>query len=91
MKDLKEYENLTNLLLEVVRKRPGMFLGQAKISLLNTFLTGYQIALGVNSLENDTYFGENGFNNWFLKLEGKEFSCLQTPFLISVIIMNKKH
>ena len=82
MTGIKEHENLTNLILDVIRKRPKMYLKEAKISTLNTFLLGYQMAEKMNSIETDEFFGENGFFNWFMKIKGIEFtSSIETPFL----------
>ncbi len=82
MNDLKEYGNLTNIILDLIRKRPSMYLRDAKISTLNTFLLGYQMAENMNSLKTDAFFGENGFTNWFMKLKGIELlNSIETPFL----------
>lgn len=82
MTDLKKYGNLTNIILDLIRIRPNMYLRDAKISSLNTFLLGYQMAENMNSFETDNFFGENGFNDWFMKLKGIEFlNSIETPFL----------
>lgn len=82
MTELKEYKNLTNIILDLIRKRPNMYLRDAKISTLNTFLLGYQMAENMNSVETDDFFGKNGFTNWFMKLKGIEsLNSIETPFL----------
>jgi hypothetical protein len=62
-----EYKNLTEFLLRVVRQRPAMYLSEAKISLLPTFIFGYMTAFGLGKnvgASMDEYFGENGFLEW---------------------------
>ncbi len=41
--DIKEYKNLTGLLLGLIRQRTGMFLGEPRISLLKNFIFGYDM------------------------------------------------
>jgi len=83
--DLKEYRNLTGLLLGPIRERPGMYLGEPRISLLPNFILGY--SMGFHMAKNideamDEYFGETGFLEWFLKkYKIKQTSFWQTPFL----------
>lgn len=82
MTELKEYGNLTNIILDLIRERPNMYLRDAKISSLNTFLLGYQMAENMNSVKTDDFFGEIGFTNWFMKLKRIEFlNSIETPFL----------
>ena len=74
-----EYKNLTELLLNVIRQRPGLYLGQAKISLLPTFIIGYRMYPGAFK---DDYFGENGFLEWMdKKYNIGQPSSWTTPFL----------
>lgn len=56
------YNNLTELLLNIIRLRPAMYLGEARLSYLSIFLLGYQFG---NSRQLDNYFGDNGFQQWF--------------------------
>jgi hypothetical protein len=69
-KNINDYKGLTEILLGPVRKRPGMYLGEAKISKFANFIIGYRIGYLVakndNELE-DIYFGELGFIEWFYK------------------------
>lgn len=82
MTDLKEYGNLTNIILDIIRIRPNMYLRDAKNSTLYTFLLGYQMAETMNTLKTDDFFGENGFIDWFMKLKGiKSLNSIETPFL----------
>ncbi len=53
-------DKLTNLLLDVIRVRPAMYLGLARFDMLATFIRGYMLAQ-----TNDKYFGDNGFIDWF--------------------------
>jgi len=60
-----QYNNLTELLLTLVRERPGMYLGTAHISKLPNFILGYQFCNNISKNEKDFYFGEKGFLNWY--------------------------
>lgn len=75
-----EYKNLSEFLLFVLKKRPGMFLTRAKISYLSIFLTGCMVAN-----PKDRYFDqEEGFLNWFYKEKNYDevfFSYWTYPFL----------
>jgi DNA gyrase/topoisomerase IV subunit B len=83
--DIKEYKNLTGLLLGPIRQRPAMYLGEAKISSLPNFILGYN--MGFNMARNrdvsiDEYFSENGFLEWFFKKYNiAQTSFWHTPFL----------
>ena len=43
MNGIKLPNSLTDILLDVVRERPAMYLGEAKISNLANFIIGYMI------------------------------------------------
>jgi len=83
--DIKKYKNLTGLLLGPIRKRPGMYLGEPKISLLSNFIFGYQMGFYMaknNDGAMDEYFGETGFLEWFFKKYNiRQTSFWRTPFL----------
>jgi len=68
MKEESE-DKLTNLLLDVIRVRPAMYLGLARLDMLATFISGYMLAQ-----TNDKYFGDNGFIDWFFKEKGLDLS-----------------
>ena len=76
---------LVDFLLNVVRIRPAMYLGEAKISRLTTFISGYQIGYFTAMQDGsvmDEYFGRNGFLEWFYRkynIENKSF--WEIPFL----------
>jgi len=77
-----EHKNLTELLLGKIRQRPGMYLGEAKISKLLNFIVGYVMGYFLAKGKNDEYFGDNGFLEWFhKKYNVKQTSYWQTPFL----------
>lgn len=85
MNNIKSYTNLTGLLLGPIRQRPGMYLGENKISKLTNFLTGYHMGQVMNTpdAEIDPYFGENGFLSWFhTKYNIKMNSSWASPFLV---------
>lgn len=83
--DIKEYKNLTGFLLGPVRQRPGMYLGEPKISLLPNLILGYSIGFHMaksNDTAMDNYFGETGFLEWFFKKYNiGQTSFWKTPFL----------
>lgn len=60
-----KYNSLTELLLNIVRQRPGMYLGKNHISKLPNFIIGYQFSDRISGREPDYYFGENGFLEWY--------------------------
>lgn len=60
-----EYKNLAELILNVVRKRPGMYLGTNSIAMLPNFILGYQFSDLISKREPDFYFGERGFLAWY--------------------------
>jgi hypothetical protein len=61
----EEYNNLTELLLNVVRSRPGMYLGVDHISRLPNFILGYRFCNQISPGKPDFYFGDNGFLKWY--------------------------
>lgn len=63
--ETSEYRNLTELLLNVVRCRPGMYLGRDHISKLPNFILGYQFCDRISNGQQDFYFGNNGFLIWY--------------------------
>jgi hypothetical protein len=85
MEKIRDYKGLTNFLLEVVRIRPAMYLGEAKLSLLPTFIIGYNIGYHMaNSSDQDIdeYFDGNGFLEWFYKKRNiRNTGSWTTPFL----------
>ena len=60
------YDNLTELLLNVVKQRPAMYLGQKHISKLPNFILGYQFSDMISRQNPDFYFGEKGFLDWYV-------------------------
>jgi len=61
-----EYSNLTELMLNVVRVRPGMYLGTNQIIKLPNFIIGYHFRDLISEKAPDFYFGENGFLTWYV-------------------------
>jgi hypothetical protein len=52
-------------LLDKIRKRPGIYLGERSLSALYHTIGGYALALGVHGIENDTPLRlPNDFNDW---------------------------
>ena len=62
-KHTQEYRDLLSFLLGTLRKRPGMYLGEAKISKLVNFISGYMICLNITG-NADKYFDNPGFLSW---------------------------
>jgi|KBSSwiStaDraftv2_1062776.scaffolds.fasta_scaffold1934832_2 hypothetical protein len=65
-----EYKNLIELLLGPIIKRPAMFLGQARISMLPNFIIGYNMGYHIAKNDGDMIekqLGEGGFLDWLLK------------------------
>lgn len=59
-------ENLTEHLLILVRKRPGMYLGRNHISLLPNYIYGFGAGFHVASGKEDFYFDStHGFLPWY--------------------------
>jgi hypothetical protein len=52
-------------LLEKIRRRPGMYLGECSLTSLYHTIGGYALALGVHEIENDTTLRlPDDFNDW---------------------------
>src|SRR6185436_20378216 len=52
-------------LLDTIRKRPGMYLGECSLSALYHTIGGYALALGRHGIENDTTLRlPDDFNDW---------------------------
>ncbi len=69
--------DLTQFLLNAVRKAPGMFLMDTQLVSLKKFLTGYGIAMKMNARDKKDRFLEN-FSDWFLErknLDGNQMWC----------------
>lgn len=85
MKSVSEYKNLVDFLLKVVRERPAMYLGEAKLSRLPNFITGYNIGyhIAAQNDEGDGYFDQqHGFLQWFYnKYNIEQTSFWETLFL----------
>ena len=85
MNGIKLPNSLTDILLDVVRERPAMYLGEAKISNLANFIIGYMIGFQAakdTDEKQDEYFGDNGFLEWFYKNQNRKLdSFWQIPFL----------
>jgi hypothetical protein len=76
------YKNLTELLLNIIRHRPGMYLGRNHISKLPNFLLGYDFRDELSNGERDFYFGDKGFLVWYSnKYKPKEMSFWHDYFL----------
>ena len=60
-----QYNSLTELLLTLIKERPGMYLGTAQISKLPNFILGYEFCSNISQTKPDFYFGENGFIEWY--------------------------
>jgi hypothetical protein len=51
--------------LDKIRKRPGLYLGECSVSALYHTIGGYNLALGLHGIENDTSLRlPNDFNDW---------------------------
>lgn len=72
MNQQPQYNNLTEILLLVVRKMPGMYLGKNHISLLPNLIIGYMLCDGISGRPTDFYFGEDGFIAWYEKKYARE-------------------
>lgn len=86
MNETKPYKDLTHFLLDEVQKRPAMYLGNnATISNLATFITGYEVGFlmcGLQVVKQDSYFGVNGFIDWFVEKKKLEpLTFWETPFV----------
>ena len=71
-----EYKNLTELLLNVIRIRPGMYLGEDHLTKLPNLILGYRFSDAISQDEQDFYFGDRGFLTWYTneyKLAPKSF------------------
>lgn len=66
---IKNCSDLTDILLNVIRKKPGMFLGKNNIWSLSTFLNGYEMATMMYRDNMDSFYSENGFKKWFLTIK----------------------
>jgi len=62
-----EYTNLTELLLNIVRQRPGMYLGTKQITKIENFILGYRFRDSLSHKVQDFYFGDSGFIEWYTK------------------------
>ena len=52
-------------LIEGIRKRPGLYLGECSLTALCFTLVGYELALGMHGIKDDTTFQlPNDFNDW---------------------------
>jgi len=77
-----EYKNLTELLLKLIKPRPGMYLGSNEISKLPNFILGYYFSDIVSRGEGDFYFGEKGFLTWYTnKYKPEQMSFWEAYFL----------
>ena len=65
-KQTQDYQDLLSFLLGPLRERPGMYLGEPKISKLVNFISGYMICLGITN-NDDKYFDNPGFLSWLYK------------------------
>lgn len=88
-KSLKDYKDLTGLLLGPIQRMPALFLGKAKLSVLFQFIRAYDIGFSMAKdaeWVRDSFFNDdNGFFEWFLKRKGLEspnFSTWDYPFLV---------
>jgi hypothetical protein len=73
--------DLTEYLLSEVRRKPGMYLMDAKLISLIKFLTGYRIAIMINIPAKKDRFLEN-FNDWFLKKKNKDSKQMWYPIIL---------
>jgi hypothetical protein len=81
LEENSNYTNLTELLLNVIRKKTGMYLGRNHISNLPNFILGFRMSANLNK-NKDYYFGENGFIEWYCeKYKPKESSFWKDYFL----------
>ena len=85
MGEVIKYKNLTELLLNVIRQRPGMYLGRNHITKLPNFIAGYDFSDFISGRPRDFYFGDNGFMSWYVDKYNPEQNSLWTNyFLIEV-------
>lgn len=76
------YKNLTELLLNEIRLKPGMYLGKNHISKLPNFILGYCFSDNISQRQPDFYFGDNGFLTWYRdRYKPKEMSFWHNYFL----------
>src|SRR5688572_7356695 len=84
MKQASDFKDLMGFLLGPVRERPGMYLGESRLSCLGSFITGYTICLDINSAA-DRYvgaYGKPGFVEWLFRKKNVPFaSHWEQPFL----------
>ncbi len=82
--NIKVYKDLLGLLLGPVREKPGMYIGEAKISNLPNFIIGYNMAIQMSTdttISSDRYF-QPGFLEWFYhRYHIKPASFWETAFL----------
>ncbi len=75
-------KNLIELLLFQIRKKPGMYLGEAKLYKLTNFITGYSMCCNFVYKIEESYFGDNGFLEWYYKTYNVvPDSSWESPFL----------
>ena len=80
-----EYRNLTELLIKVIRPKPGMYLGRNHISNLPNFILGYEFCNRISQDKQDFYFGDKGFLNWYAnKYKPAQMSHWHSYFLSEV-------
>ncbi|MES2703145.1 MAG: hypothetical protein V4649_10925 [Bacteroidota bacterium] len=77
--------SLTDIILGAMRERPLLFFGQARISNLADFISGYSTGFYAarNSQEKeDEFFSDDSFIEWFYKKKNLENGgSWRTPFL----------
>lgn len=82
---IKEYENLIGLLLGPVRERPAMYLGEARLTMMPNFITGYEMGYQMTKSDNSStehYFESPGFLNWYFEKNtiGRLTNTWMNPF-----------
>ena len=80
-----EYANLTELLLNVLRPRPGIYLGLSHISKLPNFILGYRFRDEIFQGETDFYFGNSGFLQWYEKKYKPKPMSFWHDYFLSVV------
>jgi hypothetical protein len=81
LEEEKKYKNFAELLLHVIKERPGMFLTNYSIFSMSIFITGFSMSEYVYK-NNDPYFGENGFLEWYSKKYKPKESSFWTDYFL---------
>ena len=73
--------------IDIVRRRPGMYIGDPSPEKLLVFLWGYMLAMGHAGLEDKSEPSFQGFHNWVAKRFGFYESTAGWPNMILAITL----